>query len=183
MIEAASIVRIVKMEDRKRASDHDESAAPPPKRQATMTNGEGDKSDVSRLGAVTSPWQVELDVRSFSLFSSYPHVFYADPSAQSYQKDALIRQMRELKRDKVQLESQLADVEKRAKYHDEHLRIIDAWLIQVSRVLILSLTTFTNRFRQLVDSMKVLVGDVKSIQPMDTGMTLPYPSPYSLLRT
>jgi hypothetical protein len=40
--------------------------------------------------------------------------------------------MREVRREKALLESQLADNEKRAQFHDEHLRLIDAWLVQVS---------------------------------------------------
>jgi E3 ubiquitin-protein ligase BRE1 len=40
--------------------------------------------------------------------------------------------MREIRREKALLELQLADNEKRAKFHDEHLRLIDAWLMQVS---------------------------------------------------
>jgi E3 ubiquitin-protein ligase BRE1 len=58
---------------------------------------------------------------------------------QLYQKDAIIRQMREYKREKATLESQLLEVEKRSKYHDEHLRTVDTWFDQVGRVLRLCL--------------------------------------------
>jgi hypothetical protein len=57
---------------------------------------------------------------------------------QTFQKDALIRQMREFKREKIQLESQVAELQKSSKYHDEHIRTIDAWLSQVSTVLYFS---------------------------------------------
>jgi len=50
---------------------------------------------------------------------------------QKYQKDAIYRQMREYKREKETLESQLRDVQRRSIDHDDHLRIIDAWWTQV----------------------------------------------------
>lgn len=40
--------------------------------------------------------------------------------------------MREFKREKTTVESQLNELESRAKYHDDHLRITDAWFDQVS---------------------------------------------------
>lgn len=40
--------------------------------------------------------------------------------------------MREYKREKTTLEAQLNEVENRSKYHDDELRIIDAWFDQVS---------------------------------------------------
>jgi E3 ubiquitin-protein ligase BRE1 len=51
---------------------------------------------------------------------------------QAYQKDAILRQMREYKREKATLEAQLNEVENRSKYHDEELRTIDTWFDQVS---------------------------------------------------
>ena len=51
---------------------------------------------------------------------------------QAYQKDAILRQMREYKREKATLEAQLNEVESRSKHHDEELRTIDAWFDQVS---------------------------------------------------
>jgi E3 ubiquitin-protein ligase BRE1 len=53
----------------------------------------------------------------------------------AYQKGAIYRQMQEYKRAKALLETRLDDVEKRSIYHDDHLRIIDAWLRQVSIIL------------------------------------------------
>jgi E3 ubiquitin-protein ligase BRE1 len=50
---------------------------------------------------------------------------------QAYQKDAILRQMREYKREKATFEAQVAEMEKRSKYHDDHLRIIDLWFSQV----------------------------------------------------
>ena len=39
--------------------------------------------------------------------------------------------MQEYKREKNRLEERLRDENRRAEYHDEHLRIIDAWFSQV----------------------------------------------------
>lgn len=40
--------------------------------------------------------------------------------------------MREFKREKATVESQLSELESRSKHHDAHLRTIDAWFDQVS---------------------------------------------------
>jgi E3 ubiquitin-protein ligase BRE1 len=39
--------------------------------------------------------------------------------------------MREYKREKAILEIQVAELEKKSGYHDDHLRIVDAWWNQV----------------------------------------------------
>ena len=43
-----------------------------------------------------------------------------------------MRQMREYKREKNTFETQLTELETRSKYHDDHLRTLDAWFDQVS---------------------------------------------------
>lgn len=43
--------------------------------------------------------------------------------------------MQEYKRDRINLESRLNDMTKKALHHDEHLMLIDAWFIEVSHVL------------------------------------------------
>ncbi|ORY17643.1 BRE1 E3 ubiquitin ligase-domain-containing protein [Clohesyomyces aquaticus] len=101
---------VVKMEERKRPAGHDDSA-PPPKRQALL-NGAKSHQDADL------PWKDDIE---------------------SFQKDAILRQMREYKREKNILESQIADMEKQSRYHDDHLRIIDSW------------------FDQMLDSVKILV--------------------------
>ncbi|KAF9695129.1 hypothetical protein EKO04_007200 [Ascochyta lentis] len=103
----------VKMEDRKRPSAHDD-AAPPAKRQAVTVNGARSHPDADM------PWKDDIE---------------------AYQKDAILRQMREYKREKATLEAQLNEVESRSKYHDDELRTIDTW------------------FDQLVDEIKILSGD------------------------
>jgi E3 ubiquitin-protein ligase BRE1 len=40
--------------------------------------------------------------------------------------------MREYKREKTTTEAQLTEMEKRSRYHDDHLRTIDIWFDQVS---------------------------------------------------
>ena len=39
--------------------------------------------------------------------------------------------MQEYKRDRNTVETQLKDMTKRTAYHDDHLRVIDAWFSQV----------------------------------------------------
>lgn len=50
---------------------------------------------------------------------------------QSYTKDAIYRQMLEYKREKTRLESRLEDLSKQYDHYDDHLRVIDAWWLQV----------------------------------------------------
>ena len=61
-------------------------------------------------------------------------------SLQQYQKEAIWRQMQEYKREKNTLEALLNEMTKRSTYHDDHLRIIDAWWKQVS--VFVALTRF-----------------------------------------
>lgn len=50
---------------------------------------------------------------------------------QNYQKDAIMRQMKEYKRQKKDLEEQVHGYERKCQYHDEHIRTIDAWFAQL----------------------------------------------------
>ncbi|KAL6706702.1 E3 ubiquitin-protein ligase bre1 [Coniothyrium glycines] len=92
----------VKMEDRKRPITDD--SAPPAKRQAVTVNGARAHPDADL------PWKDDIE---------------------AFQKDAILRQMREFKREKTTVESQLSELESRCKYHDDHLRTIDAWFDQL----------------------------------------------------
>ncbi|EAS37331.1 E3 ubiquitin-protein ligase bre1 [Coccidioides immitis RS] len=104
-----------KMEDRKRPASHDPSdSTPPSKRQATSVNG-GAKIHPD----ADMPWKDDLE---------------------RFQKDAILRQMQEYKREKTTLEARIKELTKSAAYHDEHIRVIDAWL------------------QQLLDEVKVLLG-------------------------
>ncbi|KAH1436648.1 E3 ubiquitin-protein ligase bre1 [Aspergillus fumigatus] len=106
---------IVKMEDRKRPATHDHNdSAPPLKKQATSVNG-GSKPHPD----ADMPWKDDLE---------------------RFQKDAIWRQMQEYKREKMSLETKLKEMSKATAYHNDHLRVIDAW------------------FNQLIDEVKTLMG-------------------------
>lgn len=68
--------------------------------------------------------------------------------SQNYQKDAILRQMKDYKRQRKDLEEQVGDLQKKCQYHDDHLRTCDAW------------------FAQLLDEVRVLA-----------SVTLPTPPP------
>merc|ERR1712093_712309 len=74
-----------------------------------------------------------------------------EKDVESFQKDAILRQMKEYKREKTLYESQVQDLSKRSQYHDDHLRIVDSW------------------FTQLLDEIRILVGDLVSGQEPDAG--------------
>jgi E3 ubiquitin-protein ligase BRE1 len=81
--------------------------------------------------------------------------------AQTVQKDAILRQLKEYKREKQQLEQQVAELEKSSANHDDHLRIIDAWWNQVGISYCLP-----NCYRlipiQLIDEVRLLANDIPS---------------------
>ncbi|ROW15017.1 hypothetical protein VPNG_03316 [Cytospora leucostoma] len=106
---------IVKMEDRKRpALNNSEDLAPPSKRH--QVNG----SSKSRDHAVDMGDEAWIE---------------------AFQKDAIYRQMLEYKREKVQLETRLDDLRSKYEHYDDHLRIIDAWWLQL-----LAENNFTDKF-------------------------------------
>ncbi|KAL5940819.1 E3 ubiquitin-protein ligase bre1 [Pyricularia oryzae] len=93
-----------KMEDRKRpAISATDEIAPPSKRQAV--NG---------------------TVKSRDDGESRDEAWIED-----FQKDAIYRQMLEYRRQKATLETRLEEVTKRSTHHDDHLRIIDQWFLQM----------------------------------------------------
>ncbi|KAK4249880.1 BRE1 E3 ubiquitin ligase-domain-containing protein [Corynascus novoguineensis] len=93
------------MEDRKRpASGAVDDGAPPSKRQAV--NG-GSKSKDDSGDMKEEAWIEE------------------------YQKGAIYRQMLEYKREKINLESRVQELEKNSTDHDDHIRIVDAWVLQL----------------------------------------------------
>jgi len=102
------------MEERKRPSPYDQvDSAPPSKKLATAANGASKSHKDDDM-----PWKDDLE---------------------RFQKDAIYRQMQEYKREKNALESQLKEMRKKSRYHDDHLRIIDSW------------------FQQVIDEVKVIV--------------------------
>ncbi|PGH03259.1 hypothetical protein AJ80_08725 [Polytolypa hystricis UAMH7299] len=120
---------VVKMEDRKRPASYDSNeSAPPLKKQATSLNGGGKPHPDADM-----PWRDDLE---------------------RVQKDAIMRQMQEYRREKTTLESRLKELTKKTAYHDDHLRIIDVW------------------FKQLIDEINVLLGSPDDVSKDKT----PFPS-------
>ncbi|KAF1972208.1 E3 ubiquitin-protein ligase-like protein bre1 [Bimuria novae-zelandiae CBS 107.79] len=117
----------VKMEERKRPSASEDSA-PPAKRQAVAVNGLRPHPDADM------PWKDDIE---------------------AFQKDAILRQMREYKREKATIESQLSEIENRSQYHDDHLRTIDIW------------------FDQLIDEIKILSGEKLTAAQQDDHSNIP----------
>ncbi|KIW09416.1 uncharacterized protein PV09_00306 [Verruconis gallopava] len=109
--------------ERKRAAtagELEDSAAPPSKKQATMSNGaaSGEAADAPKFGSINSTWQVDLE---------------------TFQKDAILRQMKEYKREKQDLEKSLRALEDQSRHYKENLRMVDAWWKQViDEVVVLS---------------------------------------------
>jgi E3 ubiquitin-protein ligase BRE1 len=132
-LEAAAVsvppLGLVKMEDRKRAStsDHHDDSAPPAKRQATNANGPAAESaaDGVRFGTHGSPWQTELEV---SPSWRELQIAVLTGKLQTFQKDALLRQLREFKREKLQMELQLLELQKYNKWQVESIMRVDSAL-------------------------------------------------------
>ncbi|KAI5296201.1 E3 ubiquitin-protein ligase bre1 [Ascosphaera acerosa] len=78
------------------------------------------------------------------------------------QKDAILRQMHEYKRERNTLEARVKELEKSAAFHDEHLRVIDAWL------------------KQLIDEVRVMLHHTTDM-PSDQGDSSASTFPTSLL--
>lgn len=57
----------------------------------------------------------------------------SDRFVQEYQKGAIYRQMLEYKREKANLETRIQELEKSSIFHDDHIRIMDSWVLQVRR--------------------------------------------------
>ncbi|KAK4455851.1 BRE1 E3 ubiquitin ligase-domain-containing protein [Podospora aff. communis PSN243] len=103
-----------KMEDRKRpASNAVDDGAPPSKRQAVNASSKN-KDD-------SGDTKEEIWI-------------------EEYQKGAIYRQMLEYKREKSALETKLQDLEKKSVDHDDHIRVIDAWVLQLLQEIELLVT-------------------------------------------
>lgn len=125
------------MEERKRPSPYDQAeSAPPLKRQATAANGASKSHKDDDM-----PWKDDLEVSPIP-FGPRPASAiintHSTLSEQRFQKDAIYRQMHEYRREKNTLETQIKEMRKKARYHDDHLRIIDSW------------------FQQLIDEVKII---------------------------
>lgn len=75
---------------------------------------------------------------------------------QAYQKDAILRQMNEYKREQKHWQKEYNELNKKLMYHDDHLRTIDAW------------------FSQLLDEVRILAAEALPTPPpsatSETGM-------------
>ncbi|KAK3074646.1 E3 ubiquitin-protein ligase bre1, partial [Teratosphaeriaceae sp. CCFEE 6253] len=109
---APSSLAKAKMEDRKRslAADGDD-AAPRARKLLKDENGQPMRMDAEK-----------------------------EKEVENYQKDAILRQMNEYKRQKRDIETRFSELSKRTKYHHDHIRTIDAW------------------FAQMLDEVRVLAG-------------------------
>ncbi|KAI2468554.1 hypothetical protein F4781DRAFT_263725 [Annulohypoxylon bovei var. microspora] len=93
----------LKMEDRKRPAISTDDIAPPSKRQAV--NGSSKSKD-------------DTDMKD-------------EAWIEDYQKDAIYRQMLEYKREKNTLEAHLDEAHKLSVHHDDHIRVVDNWWLQL----------------------------------------------------
>ena len=131
---------LIKMEERKRPAVDNADSAPPLMRHATSVNGAAKSHPDADM-----PWQDDLEVSLVvgpSPSKSTPQPLCGpicipvpkliDFAQQRFQKEAIWRQMQEYKRDRSHLETRLKDLSKRTAYHDDHLRMVDAWFSQVS---------------------------------------------------
>ncbi|KAL2258606.1 hypothetical protein VTK26DRAFT_8024 [Humicola hyalothermophila] len=128
------------MEDRKRpASSAVDDSAPPTKRQAV--NGSSKSKDDS------------ADMRE-------------EAWIEEYQKGAIYRQMLEYKREKINLENRVQELEKNSVDHDDHIRIVDAWVLQLLQEieLLVEGTIISRSSADLVPSSALSFKDSKDFQ-------------------
>lgn len=50
--------------------------------------------------------------------------------------------MKEYKREKGVLDGQLKELQKKSLYHDDHIRIIDAWFSQVRPIILIDYPSY-----------------------------------------
>ena len=55
---------------------------------------------------------------------------------QTFQKDAILRQMKEYKREKQDLEKSVKSLEEQSKHYKDNLRLVDVWWKQVCRLVL-----------------------------------------------
>lgn len=77
---------------------------------------------------------------------------------QNIQKDAILRQMKEYKRQRSDFEKQYLELQRRSEYHDDHLRAIDAW------------------FTQLLDEIRVHAAETLPTPPPSAESGMPPPA-------
>ena len=94
-----------------------------------------------------------------ALLASSCRVGADNTSFQAYQKDAILRQMNEYKREQKYWQKEYTKLSEKLTHHDDHLRTIDAW------------------FSQLLDEVRILAADTLPTPPTSatsaSGMTYP----------
>jgi E3 ubiquitin-protein ligase BRE1 len=81
-------------------------------------------------------------------------------AVQNYQKDAIMRQMKEYKRQRKDFEEQVNELQRKCQHHDDHLRTIDAW------------------FAQLLDEVRVLASQMLPTPPPSASSASGMPDPH-----
>lgn len=139
------------MEDRKRSLAPDaDDAAPRPKRQRDENMRMSTENEAAV--EVCHPSGLICAIRDCQSSARLTRV-----RIKAWQKDAILRQMNEYKREKKHFETLCADLSKKMAHHDDHLRTIDAW------------------FSQLLDEVKIIATDALPTPPpsaSETGMIL-----------
>lgn len=121
-----------KMDDRKRSLALDvDDLTPSRKRIVKDENGQQMRLDADK----EKDLEVRTELHGRCISQRHPDLI------QNYQKDAILRQMKEYKREKKHFEELSGELEKKLLHHDEHLRAVDAW------------------FAQLLDEFRVLAAD------------------------
>lgn len=133
----------VKMEDRKRslAPDSDESV-PRPKRIKEENGGPRMSAENEAAVEVMQERPSLIVVLKLTL----------DP-IKAYQKDAILRQMKEYKTELKHWQKEYNRLSDKLIHHDDHLRTIDAW------------------FSQLLDEVRILAADVLPTPPTSANST------------
>ena len=83
--------------------------------------------------------------------------------------------MKEFKREKGLLEAQVTELSKRAAYHDDHVRLIDSWFVQVSQSATRVWCVLTAG--QLLDEIRVLVNDQLQTSSASSGTSFTRATP------
>lgn len=117
-------------------------------RKRPLVDGASDETPPSKRQAMTSPDEPQNQ-----------------EEVVNFQKEAIYRQMKAYKREKELTESRIDELQKRCMFHDDHIRVIDAWL------------------DQLLDEVRIMVDtDLVEIQPQKNGdKETPFRVPASLL--
>ncbi|KAL1888358.1 E3 ubiquitin-protein ligase bre1, partial [Ceratocystis pirilliformis] len=127
----SSVSRVDKMDERKRpasTANNSDEAAPPRKRHAANGNERED----------------------YEKYENQPEEVWIT----NFTKGAIFRRMHEYRRESQTFSSRLEELHKRSLYHDDHIRIVDAWWRQ-----------FVDELELLVDSKVPSADTVPSEQP------------------